>query len=540
MHADNKLSENRRLSAFIAGVISLSVALLSYFWFPGHTWLQQDSQLYLPILQHQQDPMVLRHDPVATEPHTAYTLYDEVTLAASRVTGLDFHTVLAAEQVITRALGIWGLYLIATAAGLAAGPAWLIAMAIALGASIKGPEVLTFEYEPTPRAMAVPLVFFAIGLAAHGRTLAAAVAGACAFVFHPPAALPFWAVFALMGGLKDQWKRRLPLVGAVLILMIAAGGHSHQPLFGKLSGFDEQLLRMRTGYVWISMWPLPVLWHYLVVAGILGAAWWRVRGHGLLMGMAAIGLAAMPISWLLLEGWKLRLVAELQPMRWLLYTTIAMQILAAIAGVTVLCRPLPDGRGSDRSPVRSRDHKGAVLEALAWFTAAFILRLQPVLIHDITWRHAAVAIGLAALACVAVTWKFAPVAGLAAFAAVPLIGGVVNYPRLHTPQLERLVAWARASTPPDTVFLFPEAGRSTEPGIFRVQAERALYVDWKSGGQMIYLPDFGPGWWSRWQQTRQFDLSKYAALGIHYAVVKRGGDYVVYDTQTGTPARQSR
>jgi hypothetical protein len=129
---------------------------------------------------------------------------------------------------------------------------------------------------------------------------------------------------------------------------------------------------------------------------------------------------------------------------------------------------------------------------------------------------------------------------MAAIFAVPVLGGIVNYPHLHTPELARLCEWARNSTPRDAVFIFPGAGRSTVPGIFRVEAQRALYVDWKSGGQMIYLPDFGWRWWFRLQQAEPLDLAKYNALGIRYAVVKQGSDYVVYDTQTGIPARQSR
>ena len=28
---------------------SVALALLTFFQFPGHTWLQQDSQIYVPI-----------------------------------------------------------------------------------------------------------------------------------------------------------------------------------------------------------------------------------------------------------------------------------------------------------------------------------------------------------------------------------------------------------------------------------------------------------------------------------------------------------
>jgi hypothetical protein len=117
-------------------------------------------------------------------------------------------------------------------------------------------------------------------------------------------------------------------------------------------------------------------------------------------------------------------------------------------------------------------------------------------------------------------------AAVLAFFAIPTLGGVVNYPRLHTPELAQLSAWARSSTPPDAVFLFPDAARGLDPGIFRAEALRAVYVDWKSGGQANYLQDFAGEWWLRWQQTmaRRFtpaDMSKYEGLGIAYVVLQQ-------------------
>jgi hypothetical protein len=136
-------------------------------------------------------------------------------------------------------------------------------------------------------------------------------------------------------------------------------------------------------------------------------------------------------------------------------------------------------------------------------------------------------VALAALTALAVwrTPRFAPIAAVAAFFAIPTLGGVVNYPRLHTPELAQLSAWARASTPPDAVFLFPDAAHGLDPGIFRTEALRAVYVDWKSGGQVNYLHEFGDEWWSRWQQTmargfRPADVPKYEGLGISYVVLQ--------------------
>src|SRR6266478_6279981 len=107
--------------------LCLAFALLTFFQFPGHTWLQQDSQIYAAILEHLRDPAVLRNDILVQQPHVAFTLYDESAIALRGISGLGFREVLAVTQVVTRALGIWGLLLMAEALGLAFAPALLVA-----------------------------------------------------------------------------------------------------------------------------------------------------------------------------------------------------------------------------------------------------------------------------------------------------------------------------------------------------------------------------------------------------------------------------
>jgi len=101
---------------------------------------------------------------------------------------------------------------------------------------------------------------------------------------------------------------------------------------------------------------------------------------------------------------------------------------------------------------------------------------------------------------------------------------VVNYPRLHTPALAELSRWARSSTPVDAVFLFPGFGKDLSPGIFRTEALRAIYADWKGGGQVNYLKELGEQWWSRWQRITAGPLpaSEYRSLGIDYVVLRSG------------------
>jgi hypothetical protein len=512
--------------------LCLAFALLTFFQFPGHTWLQQDTQIYVPILEHLRDASVLRNDILVAQPHVAYTIYDETALTLRAVTGLGFREVLAAQQILTRALGFWGLLLLAEALGLAFSGALTAAAILSLGAIVAGPAVLTIEYDPTPRAFAFPLVLLAIGLAARGRYVGAGIAAAVATLYHPPTAIPFWIIWALLclWPEKDRPQRLMafvPLGAATLVLRIAAQSQREVQTFGtRLTASMEMLQRLRASYVYVSTWPWPVIGHHLILFAILLTAFVRLR-HSLsrelrafLVLLPALGLLSMPISWLLLEQGRFGIVPQLQPMRTLLFVTVAMQLLCAVAGIRA-------------------KHSA---EAALWFTLAFLLPLQPSLTGPYVWNRIALAAALGIAAAFAGRFRWA--VAVAAFFAIPWIGGVVNYPAQHTPELAQLSSWARANTPPDAVFLFADTPRGLDAGVFRSDALRAIYVDWKGGGQVNYLTGFGEQWWFRWQQTlaRKFtpaDLPRYEALGIDYAVLRRehattapptyeNGRYVVY------------
>ena len=157
---------------------------------------------------------------------------------------------------------------------------------------------------------------------------------------------------------------------------------------------------------------------------------------------------------------------------------------------------------------------------LNWPALKFALTEWPVFSLRVLSSALSVALLLALIAIAAA--RFAPVLGLAAFVAIPVLGGVANYPALHTPQLAQLSAWARASTPRDAVFFFPDAGHALDPGIFRADSVRAVYVDWKGGGQVNYFADFAREWGRRWQiaMAGPLDISRYAPLGIDYIVLR--------------------
>jgi hypothetical protein len=541
--------------AVIAGAC-LALSLLTFFQFPGHTWLQQDSQIYVPILEHLRDPSVLRKDLLAERAHVAYTLYDEITRALRTATRLDFRDVLFMEQIAARAFGIWGLYLLAlavcSASRAAAGRearvspealALLTAAVCSLGAVVAGPSVLTFEYEPTPRAFALPLAVCAAGLTVHRRYLAAGIALAASLVYHAPTALPFaafYTVLALWPSRSETVHQRLwrmaPLAGAVALLAIGAhvqeGASEAQTFFARLSPELERLQRMRASYNWISdktAWPPALLWHYAILFAVLAGAFYRLRrAMGLelrffALGLPVLGALSLPASWLLLDQWRWALVPQIQPMRCILFATLFAQFLTAAAGV----RAAAGGRAA---------------EAIAWLTLAYLPPIQPVLTQAWTVRGAAVAVGLAVFTSLAVwfgagisrpkaAWPEALraplllLAALAGFFAVPSLAKVVNYPKPITPEIEQFSLWARATTPKDAVFLFADIGKGLDPGVFRAEALRAVYVDWKGGGQVNYLAGFAAEWSRRWQLTNQNrlrprDLQRLAGWPVEYVVLQ--------------------
>jgi len=508
--------------AVAAGI--LAIAALSWLEYPGHTWLQQDTQIYAPILEHLRDPAVLRRDMLVERPHVSFTLYDETARGLARISGLGFREVLEGEQLVTRALGIWGLYLMAAALGLSAPASLLVAGIVSLGATIVGPAVLSFEIEPDPRALAVPLLFLAIGLAAQGWDFAAGSAGAAALLMHPPTVLPFWGVYLILALAHRRFKAFAPLMAACVVLAMAArfqeGASEAQIFFARLTPTIEALQRMRAPYAWISEWRGDWVPHYLLLYAASLGAYARLRKSApaglrfFLVGLPLAGILSMPVSYVLLEKMKWVLLPQLQPMRALLFVTAIAEFSAAAAGI---------------GAVQARRY----VEAFAWFALAYVVPLNTSVAMIPPWNRALAVVLLAGCASLAAwaearrfRWNPAATAAvaMAGFFVVPTLGGVTAYPHLHTPELAQLSDWARATTPRDAVFLFADAGKQLQPGIFRSEALRAVYVDWKGGGQVNYLTGLGEQWWARWQQVlgARFDpreAGRYAALGIDYIVL---------------------
>lgn len=529
---------NGRTRLFIAAAIVL-LTLLGFFQFPGHTFLQADTQIYIPILEHFWDHTAFDHELIARDPHVSFTIYDEVALALRRLGGLDFQTVLTAQQLVFRALGLLGIYLIATSMGLRTRFALLVTAAFSLGATIGGPAVLTIEYEPVPRGFAIPLLLLAIGLAAHGRHVGAGIAAAIAFLYHPPSVLPFWAVYfvlTLWPAKPAIMSRRIlglaPMLAGVLVLFVLSraqqGASEPQGFFARIGPELESIQRIRAPYNWISLWPGYWIAQYLFLWALSLAAFWRVRRHVtqdlkfFLLGLPLFGALMMPLSYLLLERLKWSAIPQIQPARAVLFIVALAVVLAAVAAF--------QAAGQRRYG-----------ECVAWLVPVFAVpahtRVLQILLPDpsipLIRTRLAIILGLAALTALAAwavaserRWALAPwvVAIALPFFVLPGWGQMQNYRPLETAELDQAASWARASTPKNALFFFPDAGRGLAPGVFRARSLRALYVDWKAGGQANFLKGFAHEWWSRWQKSgaKNFtntDWERYRTLGIDYIVL---------------------
>ena len=62
-------------AVFLALVL---LALLGFFRFPGHTFLQSDTQIYVPMFERIEHPGLYQGDPLMDTMHVALTIYDEV------------------------------------------------------------------------------------------------------------------------------------------------------------------------------------------------------------------------------------------------------------------------------------------------------------------------------------------------------------------------------------------------------------------------------------------------------------------------------
>ena len=506
-----------KIQPALAAAALLALALIGFFFTPGHTYLQSDTQIYIPIFERIEHPNLYPRDFLISTAHIGLTIYDETAIGLRRLTHGTFESVLTGEQIVFRVLGLWGVFLIATALGLGDAAALLLAACVGLGATIVGPAVLSLEYEPVPRGFAVLFLLLASGLLMQKRYAWACAAASAGFLYHSPATIPFWILFAIVVVIERQWRAWWPFAAAIVVLAVSfAAQRSHirpQPFLAFVDPDWEQVIRMRTAYDWIGQWPAGSVIAFVLYCALSLWALWRIRDRiaptqrMVLGGFPLIGVASIPVSWLLLDVWKWALIAQIQPARAALFTIVFAQINCGLAGIFAL-----------------RNRRWA--EGLAWFIPVFLPPVMPQILDATPARFAAGAL-LTLIAAGTISkarWLAAPAVALVGCWAIPYLAQTVNYPRLHSAELDQLSEWARTQTSDHALFVFPTSGRNLEQGVFRVKALRGLYSDWKAGGQVNYFRDFAIEWRKRWSElsSGKLTVDDWRARGVDYLIYSGG------------------
>lgn len=490
---------------------------------PGrYSVLQRDTQIYLPLVRNHSAPNVLDNDPLVRTYHLSVSVYP-LFLHPFRA-GIDRPTALGYLKglwVLLAWVQLFGLYLVGRAFVPGRVEALIVASIVGVGQMFPGPRLFLFEPEFIPRGCAMSLVCLTLGALATGRFKLGLTSTAIALLFHPIGAVPGLVSLAFdktMRSLFRSYSRvALGLAIVSITLMIGCRLVSHSGPF-----VDPQwaaIISARTPYVLVSYWrPLWIVEVFVCGASAMWAYGSRKRGPddsnlSALPIPIMLGLLALPASYLMLETCHLSLALTAQPLRlstWpLLAFTVALAVfgtLSAVRGdilqsVLVLCvryylaaeGTFLGGGGGLNDALNSL--KDAIVVAALIATCICASRM--------VGRPKLAVAGVLSINLVYMYWvplKFMPAYGI----------GQTTIALAH---------WAGSHTKPCSVFAFPDSAETAVPGQFRALSDRAVFVDFLSGGQINYSRAFATTWDDRWRWERaSHGLKEYAERGVDYVV----------------------
>lgn len=531
----------------------LAMTGLEFQFFPGHTYLASRTQLYVPMLERLDAPGYLSRDLVATNPQLSYTVYDEVSLFLHAAGRMPFKTVLMAQQAVFRIAALFGVFLLARSTGLGPFFAFLLSALVNLGSSLPGVAVCVIDPEPVPSTFAFGAALLAMGWLTRGKTLLSALSGGVALLYDPLIAAPFWIVVLAAFALDEPFRRLLrPMMPTMVVfgLLLAniaqlqPGTGGEQPLFTRISLKLMEIQKMRTPYVWISEWASRDIWNYLAIFVL--SIWAATRAWPVLnrqmrwvtLGVSFCSMASVGVSYVLLDRMHLGLLARIQPSRTLVFTVAISSLLFGLAGMKGILQK-------------------AHWEAFAWFALMLITPASAGLFGFLRFtstRMTGEFLFGAALAAI-FTWILVRFGGtkrrfvLLALPVAAVFGfSVFNRPAGTNKSVNDVAGWAGQHTWGSSMFLFPDAGKSLYPGVFRAESLRPLWADWNSGAVAAYTEAGGFEWWNRWQTTMAGEFSikvmeQSLTFPIDYYVVKNSDrlarvkavfadrDFTVYDAQ---------
>lgn len=522
---------------------------LGYFVYPGHTYLQADTQIYVPMMERIYNPVLFFNDPMIQRPHLALTAYDEIATALRNYAGLNFEYGLKLQQILFRACAAAGLLLTALRLGLSPPGAFLTAGLVILNVSALGMGIT--ELDPVARSFALGLGLLAVGLAVNDHPLAAGLAAGLGFLIHPTTMAPFWAAAAfvvLRRTARPILLAPLPVAGALMLLLMhyQAGGTEPLEFWGTVAPFQEALQRRYMGINFVSEWRPKAILDCVFECTVVAVGLWRIgmwggsrprrrlsddailAAHGpapqrlqpavrdWLWALAIAGVLSIPFSWIVLDRLHWSMAGPWVPVRALVLVAFLAALLSAACGVFAA-------------------QKRLWWEAPAWFGIGLALPVKDALV---TWyvNPWLIVLVLALTAATTVAGWVQDrtrgisliVAGLLPFVALPA-SGLVRPPKpVDSRELKELAAWAKATTDESAVFLFADEGRYGGSGPFRARALRSVYVDYEGRALVNYYPQFSAVWYKRWTDVHEGfwlvapeDFQKLAEWRVDFVVLRK-------------------
>ncbi len=539
----------------------LCLALFAAAWlefkvYPGHSYLEGETQLYAPVLERQAAPGLLSRDLVATSGELSLTAYDEATLLLHQAGRQPLGRALADQQFTFRIAALLGFYLLLRASGLSQLFSFVVAALAGLGATVAGPAVMLTNREPVPGAFAFCLILLAMGLMTDEKPLLAGLMGGLALLYDPVLAAPFWIValagFALNGTLRRVVRPMLPilLIFALLLANLAQlqPETAGDPLATRISSSLVLFQKAHAPQIYVSAWAHGEIWQILalcVLALWAAARCWPILNEyfrWMVLGCGLCGLLAIPISYGLIDEGHFLWAARFQPARTLIYSAAGAAVLFGLAGM--------------RAMLERR-----IGEAAGWF---FLLILLPAsrglfdslrLFDKVHLARFGLVVALAAM-FTGLVWMLGRTRWRFALAAVPLVAafafwatpGLRPAPVPFQKSLAGLAIWADTSTWGSSVFLFADAGRAAYPDVFRAESRRGLWVDWNSAPGVLFADKAAMAWQERWENALAYgfstqNLERMLARPVDYYVLRKrdelsgvrsvfsNRDFLVYDAE---------
>lgn len=340
------------MKAKILVLMAIIAATLSFVSPVGYDSLSSDQRIYIPAIVSEIHPENLSEDILLSFNQTKLTLFDELVVGLSRITGADIFQVMLVLTLIGRFVFFFSLAFLGKKFGLSLPGIGILLLVFLFPIEVYGTGMDLMESEFHPRFLSLALGLLSLFLIIDKKAVPSAVVWGLAFLIHPLSSLPFlvfyfWKIFVSEKSLPEKlalWI--LPLLFFIFpLLNFSETIGSKNPFFIDPSWW--QILKDRSYYLFISGWSLEKLGKTLVDALLLGSLLFIFRKDKRnLVRKDALFLFFLPLfffifSWVFVDLFRVSIFASVQFSRFLSVWRILLPILLLVR-ITGLPQNVPN------------------------------------------------------------------------------------------------------------------------------------------------------------------------------------------------------